>query len=251
MTEYAYQLYSSRAFPPLEKTLTMLADLGYRRTEGYGGMLDDPPSVRAAHDAAGLVMGSVHLGLDRLRADCDGMIRLAEVLGVSSVYAPHLAEDERPADAAGWTALAHELETLAGAFAGAGLHFGWHNHDFEFRPTAGGAVPMEIVLDAAPSIGWEADIAWVVRGGADPFDWIGRLGDRITAVHIKDIAPAGECADEDGWADVGHGTLDWGRLLTALEDAPVRHFIVEHDRPNDDARFARRSLEALNALTRS
>lgn len=251
MTEYAYQLYSSREFPPLEDTLAMLAATGYRRTEGYGGMLADPPSVLAAHEAAGLAMGSVHLALDDLRGDCDGMIRIAEVLGVSSVYAPYLAGHERPVDASGWSALAHELETLAGAFAAAGFHFGWHNHDFEFRPLAGGAVPMELVLEAAPSIGWEADLAWIVRAGADPLAWIDRFGDRITAVHVKDIAPAGECADEDGWADVGFGTMDWSRLLTALDGSPVRHFIVEHDRPNDDARFARRSLETLNTLMRS
>ena len=45
-------------------------------------------------------------------------------------------------------------------------------------------------------------MAWIVRGGADPFEWIKRYADRIASVHIKDIAPAGECEDEDGWADV-------------------------------------------------
>ena len=49
----------------------------------------------------------------------------------------------------------------------------------------------------------------MIRGGADPLEWMRPYGNRITAVHVKDIAPAGESADEDGWADVGHGTVDW------------------------------------------
>ena len=58
-------------------------------------------------------------------------------------------------------------------------------------------MPMEIFLEHAPTLEWEADIAWIVRGGADPFAWIARHGDRITLAHVKDIAPKGECVDED------------------------------------------------------
>jgi hypothetical protein len=46
-----------------------------------------------------------------------------------------------------------------------------------------------------------ADLAWIVRGHADPVAEIKRYASRIVSAHIKDIAPAGQCADEDGWAD--------------------------------------------------
>ena len=104
---------------------------------------------------------------------------------------------------------------------------------------------MDILLDAGPGLQWEADIAWIVKGGAKPCEFIDRYGDRITAVHIKDIAPEGQCADEDGWADVGKGTLDWPALIKALDGCPVRHFVVEHDNPSDDERFARSSARFL------
>ena len=48
-----------------------------------------------------------------------------------------------------------------------------------------------------------------MRGGADPRRWIERYRGRIPLVHVKDIAPAGEKEDEDGWADVGTGTVPW------------------------------------------
>jgi hypothetical protein len=105
-------------------------------------------------------------------------------------------------------------------------------------------------LEAAPEIEWEADIAWIIRGGADPIDWIARHGDRITAVHVKDIAPDGEAADEDGWADVGHGTVDWPGLFKQLAvHSPVKLFIMEHDNPSDAKRFATRSIEWMRGNT--
>ena len=36
MTDFSYQLYSSRNFQPLEATLTMVAKAGYTAVEGYG-----------------------------------------------------------------------------------------------------------------------------------------------------------------------------------------------------------------------
>ena len=78
------------------------------------------------------------------------------------------------------------------------------------------------------------DVAWVIRGGADPLKWIADYGQRINAVHVKDIAPAGENADEDGWADVGHGTVDWrGLIKTLKEKTPAKFYVMEHDNPSD------------------
>ncbi len=107
---------------------------------------------------------------------------------------------------------------------------------------------MEVIFLGGPELTWEADVAWIIRGGADPLEWIERHGSRISAVHVKDIAPEGECADEDGWADLGHGTVDWQGICRALKSTPVRLFIMEHDKPSDDHRFARRSIEAFRGF---
>lgn len=244
MTEFSYQLYSSREFPPLDATLSMLKELGYVAVEGYRGVFEDPAATRAALDAAGLPMRSAHFGLDSLEDDRDGTLATAKTLGLQSIYCPFIMPDQRPDTAEGWTAFGERLQALAEPYRAAGYDFGWHNHDFEFRPLADGSVPIMLMLDAAPDVSWEADIAWIVRGGADPFAWIAAYHNRISAVHIKDIAPEGENADEDGWTDVGHGTMPWSELMTTLKDSPVRHFIMEHDEPNDHERFARRSIEA-------
>ena len=137
---------------------------------------------------------------------------------------------------------------LAGApIRAEGLNFAWHNHDFEFVPTAEGVIPQEALFEGGPGLSWEMDVAWVIKGGEDPLEWIEAHGHRLVAAHVKDIAPAGENLDEDGWADVGHGEVDWPAIMAALRDVGVCNFIMEHDNPSDDARFARRSLASAKA----
>ncbi|MCY0092931.1 sugar phosphate isomerase/epimerase family protein [Hoeflea ulvae] len=243
---YSFQLYSARDFQPWADVLAMLAGAGYRQVEGFGGVYADPAGFRAMMDENGLSMPSGHFSIDALETDLDGVFATARTLGIRTIYCPHLAEDQRPADRAGWEAFAARLEAVGERVRAEGLGFGWHNHAFEFAALADGTVPMQVLLDEAPSIEWEADIAWIIRGNGDPADWISRHGSRITAVHVKDIAPQGECADEDGWADVGHGTVDWTALLSQLRASGVdRLYVLEHDKPSDAARFARRSIDWL------
>ena len=43
----SFQLYSARTLEPLERQFEMLAGLGYRRVEPFGGLLDDPAAPQA------------------------------------------------------------------------------------------------------------------------------------------------------------------------------------------------------------
>ncbi len=248
MSAISYQLYSSRNFPPLANTLAMLKRLGYDNVEGFGGLYDDPAALAGALKDAGLAMPSGHFGLDMLETQPDRVLETVETTGMTKVFCPHIGPDQRPSDAAGWRNFGARLEEAGAPFRKAGLTFGWHNHDFEFLRQDDGSIPMEEILGGGPSLAWEADIAWIVRGGGDPLDWIARHGDRIAAAHVKDIAPKGECTDEDGWADVGHGTMDWGALLKALAATDTELLVMEHDNPSDHERFASRSLATVKAL---
>lgn len=244
---WSFQLYSARKFQPWEDVLAMVAAAGYRQVEGFGGLYDDPAALRALLDRNGLSMPTGHFGLDLLENDFAAARRIAETLGIGTLICPHIAAELRPSDEAGWRAFAARLAAVHEECRKAGLRFAWHNHDFEFVPTADGAVPQRVILDAAPEIGWEIDVAWVVRGGGDPLAWIDEYASRIVAAHVKDIARPSEKQDEDGWEDVGHGTLAWPAIMKALRDkTPARVFVMEHDNPSDAARFARRSIEAAN-----
>ncbi|MFG6080290.1 sugar phosphate isomerase/epimerase family protein [Paracoccus litorisediminis] len=246
MPVLSYQLYSSRNFSGLEQTCDMLARAGYEAVEPYGALLAQPDTLARAVEENDLRVPSAHVNLAELEADPDRFIALAARLGIRTYYAPYVMPDQRPTDGAGWREFGARLDRAGAPLREAGLGFGWHNHDFEFVPTADGVVPMEAILQGGPDLEWEADIAWIIRGGADPYDWIARHADRITAAHVKDIAPAGEKTDEDGWADPGTGVLDWPALYAALGRTKAGILVMEHDNPSDDARFARAGV-ALNA----
>ncbi len=247
----SYQLYSSRNFPPLSDTLTMLAGLGYQDVEGFGGLYADDAKLAATAaglKATGLKMPTAHFGIDMLEGDPARVLTIARMLGIKRIYCPHLMPDQRPTDGPGWRAFGARLEAAGRPYKAAGIGFGWHNHDFEFVATPDGAIPQAEILAGGPSLEWEMDVAWVIRGGADPVQWIRRYGPRITAAHVKDIAPAGENTDEDGWADVGHGAVDWASMMAALRAVGCKHFVMEHDNPSDHARFAKRSILALRMI---
>lgn len=245
--DVSFQLYSARDFTPWEDVLGRISELGYTQVEGFGGVYEDPEAFKGLLDKNSLTMPSGHFfPIGNFEEGFDKSISAAKTLDMGRLYCP-APEDlwRNGTDAANWIELAKRLEVVAKRIQDKGLRFGWHNHHWEFIPLPGGEIAMDLLLEHAPSIEWEADIAWIVRGGGDPLKWIERYGDRITAAHVKDIAPEGECADEDGWADVGHGTLDWTGIMAALRKGDVDLFIMEHDKPSDFDRFASRSIEAF------
>ena len=242
MTELSFQLYSARNVPSLYDFLATLSGLGYTQVEGFGGLYADAAGLAAALKKNGLTMPTGHFSPDQVK-DVSTTLKTAEILGIKRIYCPHIGAEGRSEDESKWLELAEMLATAGEAYAKEGYGFGWHNHDFEFVPTTSGRTPMEIILEAAPKIEWEADVAWIIRGKADPLAWFDKYGDRITAVHVKDIAPAGEATDEDGWADVGFGVLNWNDLITKVQaKTKAQYFVAEHDKPSDPTRFATRSI---------
>lgn len=249
MTEFSYQLYSSRNFGPMDATLRMVADLGYTGVEGYGALYADPAAVRAtkaALAATGLKMPSGHFGLPQLSADPGGVLDIAQALGITHIYCPFLMPDDRPVDAAGWTDFGQQLAGIGMPFTNAGLTFGWHNHAFEFEALPDGTLPIDHILGGT-DLSFEFDVAWAFVAGSDPLDTIAKYGPRITAAHVKDRAGPDKTT-EDGWADLGDGLVDWATILPALRAAGCSQFVMEHDNPSDDARFAAASIAHAKTL---
>ena len=248
---FSYQLYSSRNFPPMDATFQMLAKAGYTAVEGYGALYADDAAVaatKAGLAATGLTMPTGHFGLGQLETEVDKVLSIAQSLNMERLYCPFVMPNDRPTDTAGWVAFGKRLQAAGAPYKAAGYGFGWHNHDFEFKALADGSVPQDRIFEGGPGLEWEIDVAWVIRGGADPLAWIEKYKDRITAAHVKDIAPAGENVDEDCWADVGHGTVDWPAIMAALRGIGVKHFVMEHDNPKDHVRFATRSIASAKAF---
>ncbi len=245
MVAISYQLYSSRNFPDVARQAAMLAGIGYKHVEPFGGQFGDVPTLKATLDAHGLTAPTAHIGIPALRQDFAGTMAKVKALGVQIAIVPAVPPDERTNDLAGWKKLGAELAGYADRANDLGLRFGWHNHHFEFAQLPDGSFPMEWVLGEKQNLLWQVDLAWVMRGKQDPITWTKRYASRVIGFHVKDLAPEGTCVDEDGWADPGYGILDWQALLPVMRATPAEVWTLEHDNPNDDARFARRGFATV------
>lgn len=250
--DLSIQLYSLRDYRDLEAQLQALAELGFQKVETIGGHLVDAKATRALLDHFGLAAPTGHVGLADLRERPDWLIEQAAIIGIEQLFMPAVPAGERdgqPADY--WRAMGAELGALAQRWAGSGSGrgpaLGYHNHHWELVPYPDGTTPLEHLFAGAEGspLSWEADIAWLVRGGAHPLAWLERYSDRLVAVHVKDLAPAGENAEEDGWAAIGAGRLDWPGLWRESLARGARFMVLEHDKPSDPIGFARESRAFL------
>ena len=100
---FSYQLYSSRNYGPLANTLKMLAEVGYKDTEGFGGLYSDEATLAVLVEglkANGLTMSTGHFGLPMIEANPDFVIKVARAVGMTKVYCPHVMPADRPSDSA-------------------------------------------------------------------------------------------------------------------------------------------------------
>ena len=241
------QLWSTRGDTPLAEQLSTLKSYGYGDVQPFHDQYDEPQMMRDMLDELGLTSRTGHFHLSMFDGKAEPVISAARVLGMQLVVAPWLEVEDRPHDVEGWKAIGSRLRKIKAVIADAGLGFAWHNHDFEFERLDDGSYGIEHLL--SDDIDFAMDIGWVFRAGLDPKPWLSRYAGRIPVVHVKDVAKPGENLDEDGFADVGEGTMDWPGLWKAAVAAGSGLMIAEHDAPSDWRRFALTSAKAMRSLS--
>jgi sugar phosphate isomerase/epimerase len=232
----ALQLYTVRDQLPSGRraVLGAIRDFGYGAVEPYD-VRTDPGALRADLDEAGLAVCSVHARA--LGEDADALLEGARTVGADTVIVPSVPA-ERFADAAAIAALARELNEAAARAAGRGLRFGYHNHAFEFAPVAGRRTGLEALADALdPAVLLEVDTYWAAVGtgspggttppsppGEDVPALLGRLGDRVRYLHVKD----GPVTRDDPMTAVGAGRMPVAEILAACPSAEWHVVELDH-----------------------
>jgi len=72
----------------------------------------------------------------------------------------------------------------------------------------------------------QIDTYWVQYGGGNPIDWINKLKGRLPLLHLKDMLMHGQ---QQFFAEVGAGTLNWEGILGAAKGSGAQWYIVEQD----------------------
>ena len=244
------QLYSLRRIPDLEDQLRLVRDAGLDFVETTSGNYAEAERMRILLDRYGLQAPSGHVGIDLLRDAFDDTVAVARRLGIATLILWGFPENERPASAEAWRKSGAELGRLAERLAAEDIVFAFHNHDWELERFEDGRIGFDHLMagaGAAP-LTWQADLAWLVRGGADVGAILDAHKDRLISVHLKDLAPAGHNRDEDGWADLGEGIVPWSEWWPRLKTLGVDLLVLEHDEPSDPVRFLGRSAARARLL---
>ena len=87
---------------------------------------------------------------------------------------------------------------------------------------------MDILLEKSDPkyFDFELDTYWIQAGGADPVEWIRKVEGRMEVIHLKDMAILD---NEQVFAEIGEGNLDWPRIFQACRDIGVKWYAVEQD----------------------
>jgi sugar phosphate isomerase/epimerase len=126
------------------------------------------------------------------------------------------------ADGVAGTAAA--LNETAAQAADLGIRIGYHNHWWELENRVDGGTALEALADRLdPAVVLEVDVYWAAVGGQDVPALLGRLGDRVRYLHVKD----GPATKGDPMTAVGSGTLPIPDILAAGKSVEWR--VVELD----------------------
>jgi sugar phosphate isomerase/epimerase len=227
------QLYTVRqdAARDLPAVLEAVRKIGYTEVETYWDIYGHPASeLRRMINNHGLAAPSGHFDYGGLESKID----YAKALGVEYVICPILPESmwftldsyKRAADQFNiWGEKIHQ----------AGMQFGFHNHNYEFR-RFGDTTGFETMMNRCDPklVCIEMDCYWITQAGGDPLQMFQQYGNRIKLIHLKDRKPGFPTsqvkdAAAEHFTEVGAGTIHWQEILAAAEKNGVKHLFVERD----------------------
>ena len=226
-TELSVQLYTLREAleSDPDRTLGELAELGFRQVEPFG-LPQTAEALKPGLARYDLTAPTAHGGF--LDVDRDAAFAAAADLGVQTLIQPFV-DPARWQDPAEVAAIAASLNEAAVTAAGYGLRVGYHNHHFEFESKFDGRHALEVLADQLdPAVVLEVDTYWAYAGGADVPALLGRLGDRVVALHVKD---GDGTLNTKAQTAVGSGTLP---VLDIIAAAPHALRVVELDDTEGD-----------------
>ncbi|SFW60588.1 Sugar phosphate isomerase/epimerase [Sinomicrobium oceani] len=231
---FGVQLYSVRDVLPEDPkgVMTKLAGMGYKQFESYGGKDGflwgmSPGEMKTFLGDIGVDMVSTHFNYMGVMNNPDELkknIEMAEGAGLKYMLCPYIGAQKSWDD---WKRIADTLNRTGEEVKKAGLKFGYHNHDYTFRPLEG-KLPQEYLLENTDPgyVTFELDLCWIDVAGVDTAAHLGKYGKRYELCHIKDYNMV------DGkplQCDLGEGSVDMQDTLKVVDKSGIKYFLVEQE----------------------
>ena len=247
--QVALQLYTLRDFSTnvadFTATIQKVHDIGYRAVQ-LSGVKVAHPEAKKVLDAAGISICATHEPSTEILDQPEAVAARLREVGVTHTAYPYPAGIDFKSEEAVRT-LARKLNTSGAVMAKQGVTLSYHNHAIELTRFDDTTVLDFIYRETNPAnLKAELDTYWVQYGGGDPAAWIEKLSGRVPVLHLKDYGFGKD--DKPFFAEIGHGNLDWPRILAAAAKAGTEWLVVEQDScPGDPFVSIAKSYEYLKS----
>ncbi|MCZ0717348.1 sugar phosphate isomerase/epimerase family protein [Aerococcus kribbianus] len=196
-------------------------------------------SCVVSNDGAGGGNDDLETQFDKIVADCKTLG--VDLLRIGMLPFPNMRNLETVLD------FTRQANKYAKDLKEHGIDLYYHNHHVEFRKYDGKFL-LDIIAEECPELGFEVDLHWVQRGGANPIDVLDKHAGRTALVHLKDYRigeipeEAFQALEEEDvmtfyqaftniieFAELGQGSMDYKPIIEKALDTGVRYLLVEQD----------------------
>ena len=233
--EIYLQLYSVRddIKANYQATIDTVAKIGYTGVEAAGyadgkfyGM--SPQDFKKSIEDAGMKVLSSHAGLplpedvkttkwDEVWQWWDTAIQAHKDAGMKYLI---VAWIPTPKTLEGLKAYCDYFNQIGEKCNAAGLRFGYHNHNFEFKEIEGQIMYDYMLKNTDPAkVFFQMDVYWVGEGDKDPVEYFDNYPGRFPVLHIKDELELGKS-----------GKVNFEKIFNDMGEAGTKYLVVEVER---------------------
>jgi sugar phosphate isomerase/epimerase len=233
----------SAAEKDLEGTLRKVYAAGFREIEFAGYYGKTPADIGKLMRSIGFTLVSTHAGAGDIAKNGDKIIEDAKALGLKYVVCSSpgvspekekLSWEERmkAVDLSDWKWNAELFNKFGKQVSDAGMVFGYHNHDAEFKKFGGQSAFDYLWANTdAAHVKIQLDVGWVAVAQEDPVAILNQYKGRVVSLHVKDVARRGADGKSPASVALGEGSVDWKKVLGTAKATGVKHYFYEQEEP--------------------
>ncbi|GAB4462469.1 MAG: sugar phosphate isomerase/epimerase [Armatimonadaceae bacterium] len=226
-------IFGQRSREDLPGVLTAIKNAGYDGLE-FGMRDATPEETKALFSQHGLVCCGYHSGYGGL-ADLENAKKQAEhLVGVGGKYLMCSGTDGRERD--GYLRSAEVFNQVGKVLSEIGVHFCYHNHNWEFFDLGNGETGMDILLaNTDPAVVKLCpDIYWLACGGQDPAAFVRQHRERAVYFHYKDGTFDPVAQQPQTFTELGRGQVDLKSAHKAVLELNPEWVVTEQDRTDGE-----------------
>ena len=222
------ELLNGKSKEEIFSVLEKIKKIGYRAVQisGVGEITRDlAETYRDICIDLDLEICATHTSLENLENDLSWIIEYHKMWDCKIVGIGSMPDALRNKD--GVKEFIQRANAVGAKLSENDLQLVYHNHKFEFEKYNGKTFMQKLYKGFDPDcVEFEIDTYWVQAGGENPINWIYKTDGRMTIVHFKDFRIK---KDEQQFAEIGKGNLNWKLIIEACEETGVKYAAVEQD----------------------